>query len=258
MSNFLEAIDKYKFGLIAALAAYVVIFMYLQMSSYEAVIHYEPFHDGSFVEIPDEEIELQPENILTPAGYTDEVRNISRDQNDERESSYENYSPNKSVADVEEEYRRLEQQMYDEAGGAKTREQIQKEMEARKEAALEQAKINENNSNNNPPSNTGDKKYAGSVMADWSLAGRSPHQNNEWYIRKPGYMCGHGSSGSVTIQIKVNQNGNVTSANVTQSAGANQCMIDNALKYAKLSRFNYSGSAPNIQSGKITYRFISQ
>lgn len=259
MSNFLDAIDKYKFGLIAALTAYVFIFMYLQMNSYQAVIHYEPFHDGAFIEIPDEEIELLPENIMVPANYSDQVKNISRDQNDERKSSYENYSANKSVADVEAEYRKLEQQMYDEAGGAKTREEIQKEMEARKNAAMEEVRNNDNNANTTPV-NGGDTKYAGSVMADWVLTGRNPHQNNEWHVRKPGYMCGYGSSGRVTVLIKVNQNGSVISAtyDAGQSSGANQCMIDNALKYAKLSRFNYSGSASNSQSGRITYTFISQ
>lgn len=256
MSNFLDAIDKYKFGLIAALSFYVMVFVYLQMATYQAVVHYEPFHDGSYVEIPEEEIELKAENILSPENFTGDVKNTSRDVNDGREKTYNNdFSPNKTVADVEAEYKKLEQQMYEEAGGDKTREQIKKEMEARKQAELDAAQKN----NKTAPTNTnsGDKVYAGNVMAEWELSGRTPHQNNEWYIRKPGYMCGKGS-GRVMVLIKVNANGNVIEASYSssQSTNANQCMIDNALKYAKMSRFNYSSSG--VQSGHIAYVFVSQ
>ncbi len=256
MNNFLDAIDKYKFGLIAALTAYVLIFVYLQMSSFQEVIHYEPFHDGSFVEIPEDEIELKPENILAPAEFTGEVKNISQDANDDRPKAYQNWSANKSVEDIEKEYRDLEQQMYEEAGGDKTREQIRQEMDARKQAELEQAKKNEANKNSTP-SNSGNTAYAGNVLAKWELSGRTPHQNNEWHIRKPGYMCGRGS-GQVMVRIKVNQNGNVIDASYSpsESSGANQCMIDNAVKYAKMSRFNFSSTG--VQSGWILYTFVSQ
>jgi len=97
-------------------------------------------------------------------------------------------------------------------------------------------------------------------MVDWELSSRNPHQNNNWYVRNPGYTCGYGSVGRVTILIKVNQGGSVTLAtyDASQSNGANSCMIEQALKYAKLSRFDYSGGAPSMQQGRITYTFISQ
>lgn len=255
MNNFLDAIDRYKFGLIAALTVYVLVFMYLQMSSYQAVIHYEPFYDGAYVEIPKEEIELLPENIMVPANYSNEVKNMARDVNDTRERSYENYSQNKSQADIDAEYKALEQEMYAEAGGSKTREEIRKEIDRRKEADA-----NKPVTQNKPAQVGGDKVFAGNVMVDWSLAARSPHQNNNWYVRNPGYTCGYGSSGTVSIIIKVNQAGNVVVATYdpSQSNGANACMIEQATKYAKISRFAYSGSAPKSQTGRITYTFISQ
>jgi len=95
-------------------------------------------------------------------------------------------------------------------------------------------------------------------MVDWSLSGRTAHQNNNWYVRNPGYTCGYGSSGKVSVQIIVNQNGDVVSATASGSASANDCMIQQALKYAKLSRFNYSGSAPKTQTGTIIYTFVGQ
>jgi len=97
-------------------------------------------------------------------------------------------------------------------------------------------------------------------MVEWSLADRNPHQNRNWYVRNPGYTCGPGSNGTVTIDIKVNQNGDVSSVayNPSRSSGANPCMIEQAEKYAKMSRFMYSADAPKIQSGTIIYRFVSQ
>ena len=64
MSNFLALIDKYKFGLIATLSVYVAIFIYLQMDSYKLYFPIEPFHEGSHVDILENDIKLKPENIL--------------------------------------------------------------------------------------------------------------------------------------------------------------------------------------------------
>ena len=35
-------------------------------------------------------------------------------------------------------------------------------------------------------------------------------------------------------------------------------MIEQAVKYAKMSRFAYSAQAPKTQQGRITYTFIAQ
>jgi len=143
--------------------------------------------------------------------------------------------------------------MRDETGGEQKRAAILEEMEKRKNALEDRKIVDASNK-------TGDKVYAGNVMVDWSLPSRDAHQKNNWFVRNPGYTCGYGASGMVTILIKVNQNGNITSASydASQSSGASSCMITQALKYAKMSRFSYSGSAPKIQSGRITYTFISQ
>ena len=92
MNKILDAIDKYKFGILAALTAYILIFMYLQMSSYTHYIPIEAFHDGSYVEEP-KEIPINPDNILAPTDFGD-VKNMSRDVNDSRERSNEKYYQN--------------------------------------------------------------------------------------------------------------------------------------------------------------------
>ena len=256
MSNFLALIDKYKFGLIATLSVYMAIFIYLQMDSYKQYFQIEPFHEGSYVEIPENDIKLKPENIMIPSGYNTDVKNMSRDVNDHRERAAENYSKNITAADIEAQYKELEEQMYRDAGGDKTRDQIRKEMDDRKAEVTTTVA----NSNPKPAKVGGDVVYSGNVMVDWSLAKRSPHENNNWYVRNPGYTCGYASSGTITVIIKVNKNGDVTLAeyDASQSNGGNVCMIEQAIKYAKKSRFSYSASANKMQTGRISYTFISQ
>jgi hypothetical protein len=253
--SFLEAIDKYKFGLLAALAVYVGIFIYLNMDFYTTYFAIEPFYkDGSHVEIPEDDIHLRPENILVPAQFSGDVKNLSVDANDKRKASDENYSALKSVAEVEAEYKALEQKMYDEAGGAKTREQIRKEMADRKLANA----ANTPDKNPNVAHNDGLNKVGSDVLAKFSLGVRTPHQNNDWYIRKPGYKCENGAQGKVMVLIQVSSSGTVTNATYdpSQSIGANACMIKYAVEYAKKSRFNYSGSASKTESGWILYTYV--
>ncbi len=242
----LEALDKYKFGIIAALVTYVGIFMYLTMDTYTEYFKIEPFHDGAYVEEV-EEIEMQLDNIQVPQDFSGDVRNMVNDVNDTRDRSYENYSENRrNASDVE-------QSVYDEAGGDSEREKIRQQMENRKNQNTTTTNTNPNNSS---ATNSGDVAYKGKTMVDFYLKDRDPFQNNRWYIRNPGYTCQ--GSGTVRVNIKVNQNGNVTSATVANSSGASGCMIDKALKYAKMSRFAYSGKAPSSQSGWIEYIFVAQ
>jgi hypothetical protein len=256
MSNFLALIDKYKFGLIVTLSVYMAIFIYLQMNSYKQYFSIEPFHEGSHVEIPENDIKLKAENIIVHSDHYTDVKNMSRDANDYREHAAENFSKNKTVADIEAQYKELEEQMYLDAGGDKTRDEILREMNGKKAKGT----ITSANNNSKPAKVGGDVVYSGNVMVDWSLRNRSPHQNKNWYVRNPGYTCGYSSSGIITVIIKVNKNGDVILAeyDASQSNGGNVCMIKQAIKYAKKSRFSYSASANKIQTGRISYTFISQ
>jgi len=252
LNNLLDKLDKYKFGLLAAMGTYIFIFMYLQFQSFSQYVPYDPFFDGSFVEIPQDEIRLKPENIMVAENFSNDVKNMARDANDQREESFEEYYENASDEAVAEELKKLEQEMYNEAGGEKTRAEIREEVAARKLAAA-----NESTSQNDPKqTTTGGTSYKGDVMVDWSL--RGPHKNNAWYIRNPGYTAGIGAQGIVYVIIKVNQNGDVVSAVLDQerSRGTNSNMVEKAIKYAKMSRFEFSNE--KTQTGWISYKFISQ
>lgn len=255
MSRFLDGIERFKFGILAVLMAYIAVFMYLQMSSYTKYFKIEAFHEGSYIEKA-EEVMLDPDNIEIPADYSpEEIKNMVSDQNDTREKAYDNYFENMSSAMTPAEVKALEEQMYKDAGGAAEREEIRKAFEERKK---NEVNANSSTENNNSANEGGDTDYKGKTMVEYNLSGRQPHQDNRWYIRNPGYTCN--GNGTVVVTIKVNQGGNVTTATYdpSRSSGANSCMIEAGIKYAKMSRFKYSSSSAKIQEGTITYQFISK
>ena len=77
------------------------------------------------------------------------------------------------------------------------------------------------------------------------------------YLPNPVYTCD--GYGKVVIAIVVSETGKVVKANYSKkgSSTANQCLIDQALEYAKLSRFDTALSIPE-QRGTITYNFPGQ
>lgn len=233
----------------------MVIFVYLQMSSYTQYFPIEPWHEGPRLEGV-EELELTPDQIEVSADMSQDIKNMSRDRNDDREQSATDYSENQSAEEIEQSIKDLEKQMFEEAGGEQDRQRIKEEIERQKQLAEQQ----KNKPEKEVARTGGDKSYSGSVMVEWVLDGRDPHKRDNWYVRNPGYTCGYGANGVVTVEIKVSQGGEVASATYmpAQSSGANACMIEQAVKYAKMSRFQYNANAPKIQSGLITYRFQSQ
>lgn len=152
----------------------------------------------------------------------------------------------------------FEKQQFDMAGGAAEREKIQKEIDKRKkereekEKKKQQQKVDGGNGGN-VGSNTGTQ---GKTLAEWNMNGRKPLQNNPDYIKIPGYMCGKGVNEKIVVKVKVNSNGDVYWAQSQAPDGANPCCVEQAISYAKKSRFEYA--ATPIQEGTITYYFKAQ
>jgi len=248
-------IDRYKLGILTAFAVYIGIFIYLEMQTYTRYFPIIPFNDEPLLELQKEELLLTPEQIQIQEDLNSgDLKNISRDQNDSRERSSENWQENKSAKEIEQSIKEYEKSLYQDNGGELERAKILKESEQRKNDLKKQAPLKPENKESSGAKTV----YAGNVMVSWSLSQRTAHLNNNWYVRNPGYTCGQGSSGKITVQIKVNQNGSVIDAIVLSSGGASDCMTQQAIKYAKLSRFNYSSTASTSQVGTITYTFVSQ
>jgi len=249
MNNFLDKIDRYKYGITAAVFTYLLIFVYIQLPSVEYQYQIKDFLLEADMEIPPDEIKLLPENIIVDLKVAKEIKNSSRDENDTRKQSEKNFTSQKEMRNVDQSVEDLEKQFYAESGGKAVREKITKEMEQRKLDQEKNTTKTPNNqsavgSNNAPPAN---------VLASWNLKDRTNSK-----LPKPGYLCPQGTSGKVTVRIKVDQNGYVTDARIDQSLSSQliSCMIENAEAYALKARFNISSTAPAIQEGTITYTYV--
>jgi hypothetical protein len=254
----IQFIERYRWGIIAAFTVFTGVFIYLQFEIYEQYWPVDPFSDQPEVSIQDDkELIVTPEDLIIQQNQDmSNVKSIARSSNDQRKRSDENWTQNSPSEDGASKAKDYEKRLFEETGGAAKRQAIKEEMEQRKKDRSTTS--SDRNSDQTSSQKGGNTAYSGNVMVDWSLKGRTPHQNDNWWIRNPGYTCGYGSAGRVTVHIKVNQNGDVISAVPTASAGSNQCMIDQAVRYARKSRFNYSGSSAAQQEGTITYTFVSQ
>ncbi len=150
----------------------------------------------------------------------------------------------------------FEQELYAKEGGAAEREKILKDMEKRKKEREEKKKQQQRTDGGNGGNIGSNSGVQGKTLAEWNMNGRKPHQNNPDYIKIPGYMCGKGVNEKIVVKVKVNSNGDVYWAQSQAPEGANPCCVEQAINYAKKSRFEYA--ATPIQEGTITYYFKAQ
>lgn len=96
------------------------------------------------------------------------------------------------------------------------------------------------------------KPYSGPSVLSWSLDGRKAS-----HLPIPAYRC-YGA-GEVTVNIAVNNKGDVINAKVNESlSSSDRCLNEFAIRAARLSKFSSSQTAPARQMGTITYAFIAQ
>ena len=233
-------IDRHKLGILAAFSVYILVFIFLEIITYQTYFPIQPFNDQPTISITTDELLITKENLQVEQ----DSKNISKDQNDLRKQSINDWQENKSD-EINQSIKDYEKSLH--------QDNVSKNDNIVKENEDDNNDLNPQVLNNN---NNVKTAYGGNVMVSWSLTERTAYLNNNWYVRNPGYTCDQDSYGKITIQIKVDQNGSVIYASVLEKGDASQCMINQAIKYAKLSRFNYSPT-PN-QIGTITYTFISQ
>jgi len=236
-------IDRHKLGILVAFSVYILVFIFLEIITYQTYFPIQPFNDQPTISITTDELLITKENLQVEQ----DSKNISKDQNDLRKQSINDWQENKTD-DINQSIINYEKSLHQDNVGKN--DNIVKENEDGNNNDLKPQVLNTNNNVKTA--------YGGNVMVSWSLTERTAYLNNNWYVRNPGYTCDQDSYGKITIQIKVDQNGSVIYASVLEKGDASQCMINQAIKYAKLSRFNYSIKATPNQIGTITYTFISQ
>ncbi|GAB5418054.1 MAG: hypothetical protein Crog4KO_31340 [Crocinitomicaceae bacterium] len=250
----LQLLDRYKFGVVAVFATYMVIFVYSNAATFTYTPPTEPFLDQAQI-IDEDDEEITPDDVEVPPDFefNSDAKNMSQNVHDERDASLKQYSENRSPEQIAKDIKALEAQMKDESGGSAKRAALQKLIDQRKaeKKAVESAATD--GASNLPAS---ENKYAGTTMVSYDLNGRKAHNNNDWFVRNPGYTC-DGSNGVVVVNVKANKAGDVISAQYNESAsrGASQCMINQALAYAKKSRFMASSESKH-QTGYIKYTFV--
>ena len=102
------------------------------------------------------------------------------------------------------------------------------------------------------PADQNQKEYSGPSVLSYTLDGRKAS-----HLPIPAYRC-YGA-GDVTVIITVNNAGQVVRAKVMEEVSStDNCLINYAIRAARLSRFSASPTAPANQTGEIVYRFIAQ
>jgi len=252
MKGFFNRPEHFFLALIAVFGVYISLFMYFHISSYKQYVLIPAFQEFSKIE---EEIKIAKENIEVPNQNSGELKNLARNNEDKRTKSDKDWSENTSSEDPAQTIKDFEKKLFEEAGGKKEREKIELEAEQKKVKKDQKSSISDANKQQSKVN-----QYNGNVMVDFNLAGRTAYNNNNWYIRNPGYTCGYGSAGTVVILIKVNSSGKVVKINfdAAKSINATSCMQEQALKYASMSRFNSLTNGGSDQSGYIRYQFVAQ
>ena len=261
MNSFLYFIEKNKYGIVIALVLHLMVFLYLQMKTYEERVAHEPWSfRGKNIEAPDD-IEITPDQIesfdeaqLDPEFFKEITSHVTN-MNDDREKSTnknENYTSYKGNA--EQNVREFEKSVIANLQGKR------KENESSESATdVDEGNTKDKTDNSNTPNNQSgsEKAYAGETMVSYDLSKRFPLNNNDWHVRNPGYTCGN-VDGKVVVRIRVGNSGDVVYAKAIPELSINptDCMIKQAEKYALLSRFNFDGSANKQQEGTITYQFV--
>lgn len=214
------------------------------------------FDEGLVVE--NEELkELNFENFEVTNSGGGEVKNVIADANDKRKKSFDDWSQdvtNNGAGNPEQSAKDFEQQLFREAEGNEARKKMEEQRKNK-----DNSTSSKNTTQVNKTSLGGsENQFAGNVMVRFSLSGRTAFNGNNWYVRNPGYTCGRGS-GLVVVNVVVGKDGRVTRAVVDNARSTgNACMREQAQKYAAISRFSISSTAPDSQSGYIQYEFVSQ
>ncbi len=229
---------------------FVTVIVYLLLAiafvSARIVIRKELPPQGFLIELEAVPEEKQPESEpdeavqreLSPEDFRD-VRNLSSNENARLDAGLKDAKGTQAG------------EIYDEANALQERLNASR---AHYEQGLSEAEAilkNRNETRQGTDERPEDVRVKGKVTVSYSLEGRQAV-----YLPVPAYRCEGG--GEVTVNITVNRNGAVTNTAAARGSSNDPCLLETALQYAAMSRFNVDGTAPDRQTGTITYVFIPQ
>jgi hypothetical protein len=261
MNKILYFIEKHKFGIVVALILHLLVFLYLQMKTYDERVPFEAWSfQGKNIEAPDD-IEIAPDQIesfdeaqLDPEFFKEITSHVTNMNDDREKSTNKNEFYSSYKGNAEQNVRDFEKSVIANLQGNHTSDEGSASNTDMNEGNPKEKQDNSTKSTNQAGS---EKAYAGETMVSYELSKRFPLNNNDWHIRNPGYTCGN-LNGKVVVRVRVGNSGDVVYAKAIPELSKNptDCMIKQAEKYALKSRFNFDGSADKQQEGIITYQFV--
>ena len=238
--NFLVLLEKYQNAILGTLIVHILIFVWLNIQNV------------SFYIIQPKEKVLatldftSPENNLNPKkskeNFTDNeivVTNAASNYDQEKDMSA---SQKKALAEkVIEDVKEFEKKQFNDFG---------KDNPVIDNSPHENEKIKDNSIS---------KTVSKSFKKTSNATAKYFCENRNMILQKiPSYLCNQ--TGTVRLTIKVNPKGEVTDCKVdnSETSTSNQCLIENAINYAKNWKFNQDFSSTQRQEGWIEFIYLSQ
>lgn len=238
--NFLVLLEKHQNAILGTLIVHILIFVWLNIQNVsfyiiqpkEKVLATLDFTTPENNLIPKESKEVFSNNEVV-------VTNAASNYNQEKDMSA---SQKKVLAEkVIEDVKEFEKKQFNDFG---------KDNPVIDNSHLENEKIKENSIS---------KTVNKSLKKTSNATAKYFCENRNMILQKiPSYLCNQ--TGKVRLTIKVNPKGEVTDCKVDDSETntSNQCLIENAINYAKNWKFNQDFSSTQRQEGWIEFIYLSQ
>lgn len=223
-----------------------IVFMIVKLSS-----DFKYLDQGILIDLSDlqEEIIENSNELTLPLEYGEYVDNNFHD------IAVNEASLPEEKFDINEYIDQIKNEMISDGDLGKDNFIDQAKQEADSDASLEYIEDNQDKEEKRDEKTAAEmaSDYQGPTRISYFLEGRT-----QLKLPLPIYKCPYG--GKVTLEITVNQYGNVISAEILQeeSTTDDYCLYDAARKAAMNSRFNSGTNFPARQKGTISYIFTAQ
>jgi TonB family protein len=238
--NFLVLLEKYQNAILGTLIVHILIFVWLNIQNVSFYIIQPKEKVLATLDFTSPENNLNPKKIKE--NFTDNeivVTNAASnyDQEKDMSASQKKALEEKVIEDVKE----FEKKQFNDFG---------KDNPVKDNSPLENEKIKDNSIS---------KTVNKSLKKTSNATAKYFCENRNMILQKiPSYLCNQ--TGTVRLTIKVNPKGEVTDCKVdnSETSTSNQCLIENAINYAKNWKFNQDFSSTQRQEGWIEFIYLSQ
>ena len=238
--NFLVLLEKYQNAILGTLIVHILIFVWLNIQNVSFYIIQPKEKVLATLDFTSPENNLNPKKIKE--NFTDNeivVTNAASnyDQEKDMSASQKKALEEKVIEDVKE----FEKKQFNDFG---------KDNPVKDNSPLENEKIKDNSIS---------KTVNKSLKKTSNATAKYFCENRNMILQKiPSYLCNQ--TGTVRLTIKVNPRGEVTDCKVdnSETSTSNQCLIENAINYAKNWKFNQDFSSTQRQEGWIEFIYLSQ